>query len=451
MKLNRPTLALALLSAALTAPAQTALHPEIDAFRSGNKAYVVAPPRPVAAFDYVVEVQPSFDGAEWMLVQHRSRRAQDGATHITESDYMRPTETSLYHPGRNMVRPLPSTLPQGQLFLDSGVGDVVILSIMPSEAGSPPTSRKFALDVPSGRLMELSDEKHVLVVNNNWFLTRREDQLSLVNWNGDRRPIPMDQTPSHIQSIGEPGRFVVRTTDANRRMNWHLVDINSGRIEPADNDTVIKAHDLLGSPPGLMILPEPDRPETYAAWFANPEGEEYLDFASPTFIWGLPDGRLPHELDSRAVIAGDLVQFRSGVPAGYAAGVGRNLGAAWYVRDRMMFVRAVEEMPLADYAKYIARFVQNRVMNMAKQAGIALNIFSADNDDRLPENVGWREAAGPYLKNNTILERVTYLGNGERLTEVQDLQGVMGFIDTPYGRANISYDSSVRWVPKVTP
>ncbi|ARU43633.1 hypothetical protein CCB81_05465 [Armatimonadetes bacterium Uphvl-Ar2] len=451
MKLNRPTLALALLCAALTAPAQTALHPEIDAFRSGDKAYVVAPPRPVAAFDYVVEVQPSFDGAEWMLVQHRSRRAQDGAAHITESDYMRPTETSLYHPGRNMVRPLPSTLPQGQLFLDSGVGDVVLLSIMPSEAGSPPTSRKFALDVPSGRLMELSDEKHVLVVNNNWFLTRREDQLSLVNWNGDRRPIPMDQTPSHIRSIGEPGRFVVGTTDANRRMNWHLVDINSGRIVPADNDTVIKAYDLMGNPPGLMILPEADRPESHTAWFANPEGKEFLDFASPTFIWGTADGRLPHELDSRAVIAGDLVQFRYGVPAGYASGAGRNLGAAWYVRDRMMFVRAVEEMSIADYAKYIARFVQNRAMNMAKQAGVALNIFSADNEDRLPENAGWREAAGPYLKNDSILGRVTYLGNGERLTEVQDLQGVVGFIDTPYGRANISYDSSVRWVPKVTP
>jgi len=37
------------------------------------------------------------------------------------------------------------------------------------------------------------------------------------------------------------------------------------------------------------------------------------------------------------------------------------------------------------------------------------------------------------------------------MSEVQDLQGVVGFIDTPYGRANISYDSSVRWVPKVTP
>jgi hypothetical protein len=108
-------------------------------------------------------------------------------------------------------------------------------------------------------------------------------------------------------------------------------------------------------------------------------------------------------------------------------------------------------MSLAEYTKYIARFAQNRAMAMAKQAGVALNIYCADNDDRLPENVGWREAAGPYLKNNSILRRVTYLGDGQRMSELQDLQGVMGFIDTPYGRANISYDSSVRWVPKETP
>lgn len=457
MKLNRPTLALALPCAALTAPAQTALHPEIDAFRSGDKAYVVAPPRPVAAFDYVVEVQKAYDGSGWMLVQHRGRRAQDAAAHITEADFMRPTEASLFHPGRNMVRPIPDTIPSGGRTLESGVGNVVILHVSPDPRVATWEPFHCAINVQTGRVLELRDAKQAFVVDENWFLIHRDGQMSLLNWSGERRPIPLNQVPSQVHSVGEPGRFIMgvlseqRSLSEPRRMTWHLLDINSGRIEPADDDTVLKAYDLVGSPPGLMFLPEPDRPETYAAWFANPEGEEFLDFASPTFIWGLPDGRLPHELDSRAVIAGDLVQFRQGVPAGYAAGAGRNLGAAWYVRDRMMFVRAVEEMPLAEYRNYIARFVQNRAMNMAKQAGIALNIFSADNDDRLPENVGWREAAGPYLKNNTILERVTYLGNGERLTEVQDLRGVMGFIDTPYGRANISYDSSVRWVPKVTP
>jgi hypothetical protein len=451
MKLNHPTLALALLSAALIAPAQTALHPEIDAFRSGDKAYVIAPPRPVAAFDYVVEVQPSFDGSGWMLVQHRARRAQDAAAHITEADFMRPIDASLYHPGLNMVRPLPAAIPPGQRFLDSGVGDVVILSVMPNSASAPPVPFKVALNVSSGAVIELSEEKHALVVDNNWFLTQREGRLSLVNWNGERRPIPMDQTPSHIRSLGEPGRFVVGTVDANRRMTWHLLDINSGRIEPADNDTVFKAHDLMGTPPGLMILPEADRPESYTAWFANPDGKEFLDFASPTVVWGLPDGRLPHELDSRAVLAGDLDKFKYGVPAGYSPGVGRNLGAAWYVRDRMMFVRAVEEMSIADYAKYIARFAQNRAMFMAKMVGVSLNVAASENDGRLPENAGWRDSIKRLVPDRALLSRVTYLGNGERLTDVPDLQGVMGFIDTPYGRANISYDSSVRWVPKVTP
>ena len=198
-------------------------------------------------------------------------------------------------------------------------------------------------------------------------------------------------------------------------------------------------------------MSEPGRPDTHSAWFGNEESTDLFDFENPLALWGTADGRLPHELDTRGHIAGDLAMLNFQVPAGYSRGLGNKLGAAWYVRDRMMFVRAMEEMSIADYAKYIARFVQKQAMNMAKQAGVALNIFSADNEDRLPENAGWREAAGPYLKNDSILARVTYLGNGERLTEVQDLQGVVGFIDTPYGRANISYDSSVRWVPKVTP
>jgi hypothetical protein len=200
-----------------------------------------------------------------------------------------------------------------------------------------------------------------------------------------------------------------------------------------------------------MFRAEADRPDAHSAWFANPEGKEFLDFASPTVVWGLPDGRLPHELDSRALIAGDLMQVRYLVPAGYSPGVSGKLGAAWYVRDRMMFVRAVEEMSLADYAKYIARFAQNRAMNMAKLAGVALNTAAFENDGRLPENAGWRDSVKRLIPDRALLSRVTYLGNGERLTDVQDLQGVMGFIDTPYGRANISYDSSVRWVPKETP
>lgn len=451
MKLNRPTLALALLSVAITAPAQAFLHPEIDAFRSGDKAYVIAPPRPVAAFDYIENIQPAPDGAEWMLVHHRARRAQDAAIQITAEEAVRPTETSLFHPGRNMVRPLPDAIPPGQYQLLSGLGDVVVLHVNPTFRGRLEESFTCALDVPTGRMVKLTDDQDVRVVDSNLLLSLREGKLSLINWSGERRPLPIAITPMSVINSGEPGKFFLGSTGATRIITWHLLDVHTGQLEPAEINAVVRAHNFRGERPGLKYMSEPDRPDAHSAWFANPDGKDFLDFDSPTLVWGLPDGRLPHELDSRALIAGDLLQVRYLVPAGYSPGASGKLGAAWYIRDRMMFLRSVEEMTLAEYAKYIARFAQNRAMAMAKQAGVAFNIFSADHEDRLPVNAGWREAIGPYLKNNSILGRVTYLGDGQRMSELQDLQGVMGFIDTPYGRANISYDSSVRWVPKETP
>lgn len=451
MKLNRPTLALALLCAALTAPAQTALHPEIDAFRSGDKAYVVAPPRPVAAFDYIENIQPAPDGAEWMLVHHRARRAQDAVIQLTAEEGIRPTETSLFHPGRNMVRPLPDAIPPGQYHLLSGMGDVVVLIVNPTFRGRLEDSFTCAIDVPTGRMLKMADERDVHVVNSDLLLSLREGQLSLINWSGERRPLPIAITPFSVRYSGEPGKFFVGSTGATRTITWHSLDVHTGQLEPADTNAVVRAHNFRGERPGLMFRAEADRPDAHSAWFANPEGKEFLDFASPTVVWGLPDGRLPHELDSRALIAGDLMQVRYLVPAGYSPGVSGKLGAAWYVRDRMMFVRAVEEMSLAEYTKYIARFAQNRAMAMAKMVGVSLNIATSENDGRLPENAGWRDSVKRLIPDRALLSRVTYLGDGQRMSELQDLQGVMGFIDTPYGRANISFDSSVRWVPKETP
>ncbi len=445
------TFTLWLLGLATIAPAQSGRHPEIDAFRSGDKAYVIGPPRPVTSFDYVESVQPASDGAEWMLVQHRARRAQDGSARITEADLMRPSETSLYHPGRNMVRPLPDAIPAGQRYLNSGVGDVVVVAVTTQDASNPGSERYFAIDAPTGRAMELSDTNQVWVVDSQWFLAKQEGRIWLLNWAGDRRSIPLDQEPVMILPTGEPGKFVVGMRGAPRNLNWHLLDVNAGQIEPSTPEVVFKALERAWTPPGLMILPEPDRPESHTAWFANPEGKDFLDLSSPNWVWGLPDGRLPHELDSRAAIAGDLTPMPHFVPAGYSPGVGRKLGAAWYVRDRILFVRAVEEMSIADYTKYIAMLAQDRAMAMAQEAVMAFNAYRARNEERLPENAGWRDAMRIYMRNDELFGRVTYLGNGERMTEFREYQQVMGFIDTPYGRANFNYGNGVSWVPKVTP
>jgi hypothetical protein len=117
----------------------------------------------------------------------------------------------------------------------------------------------------------------------------------------------------------------------------------------------------------------------------------------------------------------------------------------------MMFVRAVEDMSIADYTKYIAMLAQDRAMAMAQEAVLAFSAYRARNEERLPENAGWRDAMRIYMRNDELFGRVTYLGNGERMTEFREYQQVMGFIDTPYGRANFSYGNGVSWVPKVTP
>ena len=89
---------------------------------------------------------------------------------------------------------------------------------------------------------------------------------------------------------------------------------------------------------------------------------------------------------------------------------------------------------------------------MAKWAGVALNIYTADFDDKFPDSVGWRDALRPYLKDETVLRRFVYLGNGQRSTEIGDpSEEVMGYVDTPYGRATVAWDSRARWVPKETP
>lgn len=429
----------------------TALHPDIDAFRSGDKAYVIAPPRPVAAFDYIEMVHAPPGGSEWLLVEHRQRRAQDAMSHIKEEDFLQPVETSLFHPGRNIVRPLPTALPPGRRYIGGGQGDVVTLTIAPQVSSNREDLRIYAVHAPTGRYMELEGENQVWVVDDGRFLTEKEGRLWLLDWNGERQSIPWDRTANWVMPTGEVGKFALGTRTPERSLDWYLLDVNTREIQALNQEGLENAYALQRAAPSVMNVPEPGRPDTFSAWFGNEEATDLFEFDDPSAIWGTPDGRLPHELDSRGFIAGDISTLQFGVPAGYSRGFGSKLGAAWYVRDRMMFVRAVEEMSVADYAKYIASYVRRQAMNLAKQAGVAINIFSADNDDRLPENAGWREATGPYLKNNSILGRVTYLGNGERLTEVQDLQSVMGFIDTPYGRANISYDSSVRWVPKVTP
>ena len=77
-----------------------------DAFRAGEKAYVVGAATPVGAFDYVINVNVAPGSSGWALVTHRRRTPEDSMTNPP-----RPVEIkfsfSLYNLASGKVHHLP--------------------------------------------------------------------------------------------------------------------------------------------------------------------------------------------------------------------------------------------------------------------------------------------------------------------------------------------------------
>jgi len=121
-------------------------------------------------------------------------------------------------------------------------------------------------------------------------------------------------------------------------------------------------------------------------------------------------------------------------------------GDLYYIQSLRLFRRKIEPVDDELYKAKIASEFQARAMHIAGVAGTVLSIYAADHD-AFPEG-DWRAKLEPYMRNGSALNGFTYAGNPghptslERITEVP-----LGWVETPYGRAIVYADSSVRWKP----
>lgn len=452
----------ALLFATAVAQEAPVLHPKADVFRHRDRAYIIAPPRLISGFDHVVSVQRSHQPSEWLMIEHRQRQASDSAARIEEQDPP-PTTYSFFNPERNQIRPLPDGVPPGPKQLEGAIGDVVILgkpwNSSESEKSDAPM-RSFALHIPTGRTLTLPEDANVWLIDEQRFLVELESKYWLLNWEGERKDIPVEGSPGLLLNTPNPAKFVYAIRLANETIQSYLLDVNTGTSVPISDEEMEAA--IQDDPPSLEAQwePQPGRPGSYTAWLGNgmpassgeDSPEEDISLADPNLSEIRADGRLPHLLDSKGYIASDLEDGSSMRPAGFALNREGRPGVAWFIRDGHLFVRQIETMALEEYEAYVVRLVQIQAMDMAKWAGVALNIYTADFDDKFPDSVGWRDALRPYLKDENVLRRFVYLGNGQRSTEIEDpSEGVMGYVETPYGRATVAWDSRARWVPKPAP
>lgn len=123
--------------------------------------------------------------------------------------------------------------------------------------------------------------------------------------------------------------------------------------------------------------------------------------------------------------------------------------AVWFVDTFGLYLCELLAVDTEQLEAMMKEAVKVDAILRAKQVGVGMMIYGADYDDYLPLSGDWENSLMPYLKNGELMNGFVYLGNGENLSNLKDpANQVLGYIDTPYGRAIVRMDSSVKWEDK---
>lgn len=428
-----------------------ALHPEADAFRAGDKAYIVAPARPVGNFDYVISASQTGSYNEWLLVNHRRRTEQDSSPWQVHSTPV--AEQSFYNVRQHQARPFPPELrgKVGQWRLQSAQFDIVIL-----ELNSVPTNEKEARNLETwivncrtGRTMQIPANAGARVLSEDWFLYIDDAGTRFLNWNGETRPMNLDLRQFTPLYSKDPFEMLLRKRGDGQVTESYVLSGRTGEVRKVtDEEARTIQRDYR---PNLRYFPVVDVAHTnsQSIWVRGFTSVDAGDLSSSAVFHLGPEGQLPHELNTRSKLASEVIGRDYIMSAGISSELNNARHYAWYVRDHQLLVRTIVEVPLTEYEAFVRDVVQKRAMELARTTVFAFHGHASMNDEKLPSSAEWRDVLVPHLKDRSLLDRVTYLGNGQKLSEITDFRdGLMGFVDTPYGRATFAWGGTTRWVPR---
>lgn len=324
------------------------------------------------------------------------------------------------------------------------------------------------------------------------------------HWIGDRLAVQIFRAGvSELLMLG-PGDNQVRNITSWREAQFVTpVDDEENPKPPVWPEGMVQTQFLGGTESVLYLMAQTGLSQT-ELWMVDGSGQlrrQRFDFASirPSFFRVLPNGliavqRAEGDRDMFTCLDPDtarLVQFEVVEPRGF---VPLEVSRPWGVSDRMadrgytlnaLVLQASESddpqlpalvtkdgvrggvMPKQQAVWFVDSFglylcdlmpveteklealkreaVKAVAISRAKQVGIGMMIYGADYDDYLPRSGDWENAVLPYLRSRDLTNGFVYLGNGENLSNLKDpANQVLGYIDTPYGRAIVRMDSSVK-------
>jgi hypothetical protein len=132
---------------------------------------------------------------------------------------------------------------------------------------------------------------------------------------------------------------------------------------------------------------------------------------------------------------------------GSAFGVAPGETALFYTVEGVALVRELipVDYDLLKSAKDAAQ--RAAALSQAKQVGLAVIMFAADNDDIIPTGLS-NDQINLYLKNDELLIGFNYKFGGGNLSEIQNpSETEMGYVLGPGGRAIIYLDGHAQWKP----
>jgi len=125
--------------------------------------------------------------------------------------------------------------------------------------------------------------------------------------------------------------------------------------------------------------------------------------------------------------------------------------AVWYVSHGAAWVVNLRKLNREQYEAIHREALRETVVSNAKQIGLALLMYVQDYDETFPPNTGDIQALlMPYIKNQEVFNlpgtSFFYLMNAELMASIErPVETMVGYIQTPYGRAIMWADGHVTW------
>lgn len=119
-----------------------------------------------------------------------------------------------------------------------------------------------------------------------------------------------------------------------------------------------------------------------------------------------------------------------------------------YHSNGVLFVRPIWTVSSEEFAKIRLALSRTEAMSQAKQVALAMHMYAADYDGRLPDAAAWQAATQPYVEDPLMLEGFVYTYDGPSdLSKVEKpAETVLGYIQCEGGRAVAYVDGHVKWI-----